>query len=59
MSRTPGEDTIRKINGLLSYHLHIPHPEQLPDTVWADKWQQLLWVLEFEGKRFSGNKAQL
>jgi hypothetical protein len=48
---------VRKINALLSYHFHIPHPEELADEVWADKWQQLKWVLKFESKRHSGDAS--
>lgn len=54
MSSIGGDDMVRKINGLLSYHFHLPHPEELPDDVWVEKWQQLKWVLHFENKRHSG-----
>lgn len=36
---------------MLSYHFKIPHPEELQDAVFWDKWQQLKWVLSFEEKR--------
>jgi hypothetical protein len=29
---------------MISYYLHIPHPEDLPDTVWQDKAGQAQWL---------------
>lgn len=26
--------------------MHIPFPEQLSDEVWAEKWQQIVWLAE-------------
>jgi hypothetical protein len=42
---------IRKQDALLSYHFGIPFPEELPDDVYWEKWNQLDWVLKFEAKR--------
>ncbi len=38
---------------MLSYHFKIPHPEQLTNEEWGDKWQQLRWVLWYEAKRYN------
>lgn len=59
MSSIAGEDILRKINGLLSYHFHIPYPEKLNDEEYSEKWQQLKWVLGFEARRFSGEAGSV
>ncbi|MEG3974566.1 hypothetical protein QT970_08065 [Microcoleus sp. herbarium8] len=35
-----------KIDALISHVLHIPFPEQLPDSVWVLKWAQVKWLIE-------------
>jgi hypothetical protein len=42
IDRTSGklEDTIEIYNALLSHFLHIPFPEQLPDSFWLMKVKQ-------------------
>jgi hypothetical protein len=30
----------------MSFHLHIPFPEQLDDDVWTEKWHQIKWLAE-------------
>lgn len=59
MSSIAGEDILRKINGLLSYHFHITNPEKLTDEEYSEKWQQLKWVLAFEARRFSGESGNV
>jgi hypothetical protein len=54
----PGEDYIRKIDALMMYHLHISNPEALSDEEWSLRHRQLLWVLEFEEKRFNLKKGE-
>jgi len=40
------EDNILKIDALISYFLHIPFPEELPDDVYAIKWAQVKYLAE-------------
>ncbi|WP_271782222.1 hypothetical protein [Aquimarina algiphila] len=35
-----------KIDAYISFVLHIPYPEQLNDTVWAEKWAQVRFLAE-------------
>lgn len=37
--------------------MHIPFPEDLPDEVWAEKWQQLQWLSRrgLLGTKFDGD----
>lgn len=35
-----------KINALISHVLHIPFPEELSDTLWAQKWAQAKWLID-------------
>ena len=37
---------IFKIDAYISHFLHIPFPEQLPDTLWAEKWAQVRFLAE-------------
>ena len=43
---------------MLSYHFKIPHPEQLTNEEWAEKWQQLKFVLWFEAKRHDAKPGE-
>ena len=47
MDERVGRDGIRKADALISFYLHIPHPEDLPDAVWQDKAGQAQWLLKF------------
>ncbi|MDZ4147873.1 MAG: hypothetical protein U1C58_06285 [Flavobacteriaceae bacterium] len=31
---------------MISFVLHIPFPEELPDELWAEKWAQVQWLIE-------------
>lgn len=35
-----------KIDAYISHFLHIPHPEDLDDTTWAEKWAQVRFLAE-------------
>jgi hypothetical protein len=37
---------IFKIDALISHFLHIPFPERLSDTEWAQKWAQVQFLAE-------------
>ena len=37
----------------MMYHLHINSPEDLTEEQWANRHRQLLWVLDFENKRYN------
>ncbi|WP_165764216.1 hypothetical protein [Flavobacterium oreochromis] len=39
-------DIVFKIDAMISYILHIPFPEQLSDTVWAEKWAQVKYLID-------------
>jgi hypothetical protein len=45
INNAKGKDELRKRDAMLSYHFKIPHPEQLTDEVYYEKWEQLSWVL--------------
>ncbi|WP_168197003.1 hypothetical protein [Flavobacterium alkalisoli] len=42
-----------KIDAMISHFLHIPFPEELSDTQWAEKWAQVQFLAE---KGILGNK---
>jgi len=44
-----------KICAMLSFHMGIPFPEDLPPKVLATKWQQLKWVLKMEARRYGSD----
>ena len=50
---------VRKIDAMLSFYLNIPNPETLSDGDYYDKWEQLLWVIEFDNKRKSSKEKEL
>lgn len=37
-------DGLRKADALISYYLHIPHPELLDTATWQDKAGQANWL---------------
>jgi hypothetical protein len=39
-------DIVFKIDAMISHFLHIPFPEQLSDTLWAEKWAQVQWLID-------------
>lgn len=41
---------LRKIDAQLTYYMHIPHPEQLADATYWEKWEQLKWIRAQEHK---------
>lgn len=44
------------------YHMGIGFPENLSDEEWSLKHRQLIWVLDFEERRFSlkqGEKIEI
>ncbi len=45
-----------KIDAYISHFLHIPFPEQLDDTKWAEKWAQVQFLAE---KGILGAKKKL
>lgn len=47
---------IRKIDALISLFLHIPHPEELPDELWAEKFCQIKWLAK---KGLLGTKFEI
>ncbi len=44
VSDKPEDDDLQKMAALISHFLHIPHPEALPDEVFAAKFQQADWL---------------
>ena len=40
------KDCILKIDAYISHLLHIPFPEKLDDTLWAEKWAQAQFLIE-------------
>jgi len=44
---------------MLSYHFKIPNPEELPDQLFWDKWEQLRWVLYYESKRQTSKEGTI
>jgi len=42
---------VGRIDGMLNYYMHIPNPEELPDEVWAVKWQMLKEIRKLEAKK--------
>jgi hypothetical protein len=43
-------DGWRKQCSMLSYYMGIPFPETLPDHVFDEKWEQLVWIRKEEAK---------
>jgi hypothetical protein len=41
---------------MLQYYMHIPHPEDLPDEVWAGKYEILKHIRERESKESNKQK---
>ncbi|MBL7868881.1 MAG: hypothetical protein JNM71_12775 [Flavobacterium lindanitolerans] len=40
------KDNVLKMDAMISHFLHIPFPEELPDTVWAQKWAQVKFLAD-------------
>ena len=43
---------------MLSFHFKIQDPEKLTNEEWAEKWQQLKWVLWFDAKRHDAKPGE-
>lgn len=43
-------DYIRMVDAQLRYYMHIPNPEELTDTEWAQRLKELEWVRRQEAK---------
>jgi len=42
---------MRKINTFIRHYLHI-EPDGLSDEAWAQKYNEVIWLLDYQDKKF-------